>query len=669
MLPSDRLRDKLIVANNKPFQAYQDLVGAYRFDRFVLYLDAVQPEPMAGPTRGRVRIDQAEAQIPPALWSTPARRIALEDFLVRAVADAIRRHVRTRWTGRTPPLAVDVGGQAVLRRAACTVAEDWIEVRVAIGLPAEGRKAAARAAIPLFFEELPAVVDAGLVWARLDGDAGRRFVETVEDYLALRAQLPALGLVAFLADGAVLPRDTLPGDGPLRGGRAQPLRAPEELAVTVSLPHRGTVRGLGIPRGVTVVTGAAFSGKSTLLAAMARGVYPHVPGDGRELVATAPDAVMVRAEPGRRVERVDLSALVREVPGRPEVRAFSVERASGTLSVVASLVEALEVGTSLLLFDEDDLPAALLTRDARMEALVPPAGDPLTRLVDVVRPLWEDLGISSVVATAGLGDFLGVADTVVVMDAFQPQAATAAARQAAALGAPRASRRVTISLPAPRCPLPRGVNGLRGRRSVSEMRGRTVLAVGRESVDLAGLPQLVDPGQARAAGDAILYALEKGYLDGAASIADILARVFAALETGGLALLSAGDRGAGDHALPRPYDVAAVWNRLRALQVRVRRPGQPLEADAARSQAYEASSSAAPPAARHAPSVTGPQHHGAPVPAGASPTAPAAAGGQPPAGLAVPARVGPDAPPAGAEEAGPNPTVHSTDAPHDPPRP
>ncbi|MDR7554069.1 MAG: ABC-ATPase domain-containing protein [Armatimonadota bacterium] len=652
MLPSDRLRDKLIVANNKPFQAYQDLVGAYRFDRFVLYLDAIQPDPMAGPSRGRVRIDQAEAQLPPALWSTPPRKTALEDFLARALAEAIRRHVRTRWTGRTPPLAVDAGSQTVLRRAACTIAEDWVEVRVAIGLPAEGRKAAARAAITLFFEELPAVVEAGLVWARLDGEAGRRFVETVEDYLALQAQLPALGLVAFLADGAVLPRETPPGDGPLRGGRAQPLQAPDALAVTVSLPHRGTVRGLGIPRGVTVVTGGAFSGKSTLLAAVARGVYPHVPGDGRELVATVPDAVMVRAEPGRRIERVDLSAMVHRVPGRPEVSAFSAERASGALSVVASLAEALEVGTSLFVFDEDDLPAALLTRDARMEALVPPADDPLTRLVDVVRPLWEDLEISSIVATAGLGDFLAVADTVLVMDAFQPRAATAAAQQAVALGAPRAARRATVAVPAPRCPLPRGFNGLRGRRIASEMRGRGALVVGRESVDLAGLPQLVEPGQARAAGDAILYAVEKGYIDGAASIAEILARVFADLEAGGLLLLSEGERGSGDYALPRPYEVAAVLNRLRALQVRVRRPGQPLDLDAARSQPQEAPAPPTPSAAEEAPSASGPEAPGAPAAADVALV-----------------RLGPEGPAAGADASGPNPTPHSADAPHDPPRP
>jgi predicted ABC-class ATPase len=388
----------------------------------------------------------------------------------------------------------------------------------------------------------------------------------------------------------------------------------------VTLPHRGAVRGLGIPRGVTVVTGGAFAGKSTLLAAIARGVYPHVPGDGRELVATVPDAVALRAEPGRRIERVDVSALVREVPGRADTAAFSTDRASGTLSVAASLAEALEVGTSLFLFDEDDLPAAWLTRDARMEALVPPSRDPLVRLVDVVRPLWEDLGISSVIATAGLGDFLDVADTVLVMDAFQPRAATAAARQVAgAWPARRGAERPAVAVPAPRCPLPRGLDGLRGRRVVSEVRSRGVLTLGRDSVDLAGLPQLVDPAQARAAGDAILYALEKGYFEGGASVAEILARLFADLAAGGLAILSAGDRGPADHALPRPYEVAGVLNRLRAVQVRVRRPGPPVPSegpapgDAARGE---------PPQAADTPTGTGVPHPADASPGGAASPSP-----------------------------------------------
>ncbi|MGH2372486.1 MAG: P-loop domain-containing protein [bacterium] len=568
MLPADRLRDKLVAIHGKGFQAYQELAGAYRFERFVLYLDTIQSDPVAAPTRARVRVDQAEAQVPLGLWTIPAQHMAVADFLARRVQEAIRRHVRSRWSGRLAPLAIDAGGQTILARTACALSEDAIEARLAIGLPSEGRKVLGRAAQTLLFEELPAVVASGLMWTNLDGDAGRRHVALVDDYLALRDALASLGLVAFLADGSILPREPGLGDGSLRA-RAVPLRAPEELAVTVSLPHRGAVRGLGIRKGVTVICGGAFSGKSTLLAAIGSGVYPHVPGDGREYVATAPDAVVIRGEPGRRIERVDVSAFFREVPQRHDVTAFAVEHATGVEAMAAATAEALEVGTGLVLCDEDDSAVAFLARDALMRQLIPGSQEPLTPLIDHLRPWWESRGVSSIVATGGLGDYLAVADTVIVMNGFQPVAATARAKAIVAGAGPRVYDAPVLS-PSPRYPLPRGFAGLRGRQRV-EMRGRSVLGVGREAVELAGIRQLVDPSQVRAAGAAILYAIEKGYFDGTVPIAEAIDRVFADIERSGLAVLALDDDVSGEHAMPRRHEVAALLNRMRALQARSRR--------------------------------------------------------------------------------------------------
>ncbi|MGH2405964.1 MAG: P-loop domain-containing protein, partial [bacterium] len=561
MLPADRLRDKLVAIHGKGFQSYQDLVGAYRFERFVLYLDSIQSDPVAAPTRVRVRIDQAEAQVPQTEWATPAQHMAVADFLTRRVLEAIRKHVRSRWSGRLAPLAIDAGGQTILARTACAVSEDHIEVRLALGLPSEGRKVLARAAQTLLFEELPAVVDGGLIWTNLDSNAGRRHVTVVEDYVALADALARLGLVSFLADGAVLPREPGFGDGPLRG-RAVPLSAPDELAVTVTLPHHGPLRGLGIPRGVTVVSGGGFSGKSTLLAAIAAGIYPHVPGDGREGVATVPDAVTIRAEPGRRIERVDVSGFIRQMPQRYDVTALAVEHATGVEAMAASTAEALEVGTSLLLCDEDDSVVPFLARDALMRQLVPSHQEPLIPLIDHLRPLWESRGISSVVVTGGLGDYLAVADTVILMEAFQPVAATARARTIVAGAAERLSHDPPLLSPAPRYPLPRGFAGLRGRQRV-EMRGRGTLAMGRETVDLGGLRQLIDPSQARAAGWAILYGIEKGYFDGATSVVEAIDRVFADIEQSGLGILTPEDDLSGEHAMPRRHEVAALLNRMR----------------------------------------------------------------------------------------------------------
>lgn len=572
MLPAERLRDKLVLMNGKGVQVYRDLAGAYRFDRFELYLDAIQPDPVAPTCRARVRVDQAEAQIPPAMWGSPAGRVATQDFLMHAIRDAVGRHVRTRWAGRSAPLSVPAGGPEILARSGCTVAEESIQVHLTIGLPAEGRKVLAKPARTLLFDELPSVVQAGLVWTNLDAAAGSRHLEALEDYLALQGTLDALGLVAFVAEGSVLPREAGPAGRPLRGGRPLEVRAPDELAVTVTLPHRGTVRGLGIPRGVTVVAGGAFSGKTTLLAALASGVYPHVPGDGREMVAAVPDAVTVRSEPGRRIERVDVSAFIRELPHRPDVTALSSEHATGTVAMAAGVAEALEIGTRLLLFDEDESTVAFLTRDAAMRDLLGAERDALVPLVGNVRALWEIHGVSSVIATGSLGEFLDVADTVIVMDGYQPLAATERAR---GLRSGAAGRRVpeagAFRLPAPRCPLPRGFGGLRGRGQHTELRGYGALSIGRDTVTLAPLGQLVDAGQGRAAGDAILYALAKNYVDGNASIAEILDRIFADIEASGLRVLAPEEGYTGDYALPRRHEVAAVLNRMRSLQARTRR--------------------------------------------------------------------------------------------------
>jgi predicted ABC-class ATPase len=323
-----------------------------------------------------------------------------------------------------------------------------------------------------------------------------------------------------------------------------------------------------------MIAGNLYSGKSTLLAALACGVYPHVPGDGRELVATAPDAVAVRADLGRRVERVDVSAFVHALPHSHDVTALSIERATGTLSMAAAVSEALEVGTSLLLFDEDDGAIAFLARDAVMQLLIPGLREAFTPLVERVRTLWEEHGVSTIISTGGLGEYLEVADTVIVVENFQLLDATGRGRELVAEHAlSREGDRGRLVLPHPRCPLPRGIGGVKGRGVRAELRGRDTLGVGRDSVMLAALGQIVDPAQARAAGDAVLYAVEKDLVNGQASIGEVLDRVFADLDAGGLSVLAAKPHPAPEYALPRRHEVAAVLNRLRSLQIRTRRPG------------------------------------------------------------------------------------------------
>ncbi len=567
MLPWERLRDKILTLEGKPFQTYQALDGEYRFERFVLFLDRVVVEPPGVPSPLRVRIDQAEARFPASLWASRPAKIALEDFIARRWLDAIRKVARAR--GGRPQFAIDIGGQQILDRTPCRIAEDYVEIRATIFLPAEGRKIAAKAAQTVFFEDLPQLVDGALVYPNLNPHAVQRHVEVAEDAEALRLQLSSRGLVAFLAEGAVLPRES-GSDRPLLS-RLVPLAAPPELKVTLDLPHRGAVSGMGIPRGVTVIMGSPFSGRSTLLRALAAAVYPHLPGDGREYCAAEADAVLVRADEGRRVEGVNLSAFLTALPGGEDPSRSRTEHAGDVVSQAAGIAEALEAGTSVLLVDEDTSAPGLLARDPLWRQLAPEVKQPVTPLAEIVRPLYQEHGVSTVVVTGHSADYVAAADTVIAMDGFHPRALTAQARQAAHVAGPGAGTKGAFGGVHHRVPLPDSFAFLKGRRPRGESHPgahsvRTVF-LGRDTMDLAALEQLLDAAQARAIAAALIWIADRGLADGMRTVRELLGLIEVEVAQRGLeGLVPEGVP--GDLALPRRQEIAAALNRLRTLRVK-----------------------------------------------------------------------------------------------------
>lgn len=573
MLQWERLRDKIISLEGKPYAAYQALEGAYRFERFVLYLDRVPADPPGIPASMRVRVDQAEARFPGDLWSSRIRRVALEDAIARRWLDGIRKIARIR--GGRGAFTIDIGGQAILERTACRIAEDFVEVRGAVSLPADGRKVVSKSAQTLFFEDLPQIVDGTLIYPNQNPAPIQRQVEVAEDADALRTQLAAHGLVAFLADGSVLPREGT-SDRP-QLSRLVPLQSPEELRVTVTLPHRGPVTGLGIPRGVTAILGSPFSGRSTLLRAMAACVNAHIPGDGREHCGVVPDAVLVRTEEGRRIEGVNLTPFVSALPGGEDATRYRTEHARDITSQVAALVEALETGCSLLLIDENTSAAGFLARDVLWQRLSPHSQMPLVPLADLLRPLYEEHGVSTIIVTSLGHEHVPVADTVLAMDGFRPRLVTAAAKQAAAeLGWRRADGKGGFGGLHHRVPLPESLNPLRGRKLRGEppyQRGgtsetpRRVVMLGREPIDLTSVEQLVDPAQARAIAAALVLAADRGYADGVRTIREILGLLEMEIAQHGLEVLSQ-EGIPGDFAMPRRHEIAAALNRLKTLRVK-----------------------------------------------------------------------------------------------------
>jgi predicted ABC-class ATPase len=568
------LRSVLQRIDRRGYKAYEEIRGVYQDREVVLAIDHVQGDPFAPPSRVRLIAERRQLALPEC--ADRVRRVALEDFLARRAGRAIAaRGLRRRGTGTSGLVLIDAGGQEVLERTACRVFPDRVEVRLSVGLPAAGRTVLGEEAIDLLLETLPAVARATLWLRPPDLEQAERFIATVEDAEALRAALPEHGLVAFVGEGAVLPRRSGVSQEPL-AGRVIRFHPPPDLAVELETAHSGRVRGMGIPEGVTLIVGGGFHGKSTLLEALARGVYDHIPGDGRERVVTRGDAVKIRAEDGRRVTGVDLRAFIRDLPLGRSTAEFTSDDASGSTSQAANILEALEVGCRLLLMDEDTCATNFMIRDHLMRELVPAEAEPIVPLIDRVRQLHREAGVSTILVMGGAGEYLGVADTVIWMRAYVPEHVTARAREIVARYGERA-----LGPPDPwpgviaRVPIPESIDPRRRDRTRVRARGTEEVGFGTESIDLRHVEQIVDPSQTRAIGDALVYALEQRLIDGQRTLAQVLDLLEAVIDQQGLDVLSPYRGHPGDYARPRRYELAAALNRLRTLAVRQAGVGMP----------------------------------------------------------------------------------------------
>jgi predicted ABC-class ATPase len=558
-----RLRSTLDRIDHKGYGAYKDLSGTHDFGHFDLFVDRVQRDPFAPPTLIRIRT-KANA-FDPTLFENPVRRVAFEDFLTRSVEREIRRTVRgNRGSGGSGRVEIQHASQVVLPRTSIVVESGYIEARMAAGLPARGRSIDARAAKAVLLDELPEVVRRGLIPAPeggVDTERARLHVETVEDADYLRGLLPGLGLVAFVADGAVLPRESGASDRPLRDG-AVPFGSPEEYRVEVELPNGGFVSGMGVPEGVTLVAGGGFHGKSTLLSALSWGVYDHVPGDGRELVVARRDAIKIRAEDGRSVSGVDISATIGDLPGGRSTKDFSTPNASGSTSQAANIAEAIEVGTSLLLVDEDTSATNFMIRDERMRELV--RREPISPFIDLVRPLHRSLGVSTVVVVGGVGDYLDVADRVILLEDYALFDATPRSREITKRFLPRAPLAAREVLP----PQERAIDASsielrRGKRQNARGRGLHTIELGRERVDLSYLEQLAEAGQTEAVARIIREWAAAGEVCG---VGELVRKALVSVSEKGLDSLGDHRGHPGEMSLPRAQELAAAINRVRPLR-------------------------------------------------------------------------------------------------------
>ena len=543
---SERLRSAIAHIDRRSYPAYRDLKGTWEIGELTILLDHVQGDPYASPSRLRVRTPTG---IRPEQVPTGDHRMSAEDWLLRQFVGRLRS--TKRGSGKSGQLRAYHPGPEVIERSALRLLPDGTaEIRFQAGLPAQGRRVLGNEAWRLLTEDIPRAAA-----AVKNGPGLQEHIQSVCMQRHLREQLDTHQLIAFIANGSRLPRESGVSQKPLPD--AVPFQSPPGLEISLDTPW-GSVTGMGIPAGITLIVGGGFHGKSTLLHALQRGHMDHIPGDGREQVVAHPHTVKIRAEDGRRVERVNISPFLATLPGGKQTEAFCTEDASGSTSQAANIIEAVEAGASTLLLDEDTSATNLLVRDARMRRLIPKECEPITPLVERIRQMYSNWGTSVVMVIGGVGDYLAIADQVILMENYRPREVTKQARE---LADPAPKPPGPLSPIQPRVPLRAGL-------APGKIRARNEQRVGYgdQEIELSAVEQILDVAHAASIAEA-LRLLHELLIDDRRHLITILDALDAILDDEGVEALAPRNYPPGDLIRPRRHEVAAALSRHRQLRV------------------------------------------------------------------------------------------------------
>ncbi|MEZ8778532.1 ABC-ATPase domain-containing protein [Vibrio lentus] len=545
----DQLTAKLKKLEKQNFRAYQQIKGQYDFADFELHIDHVQGDPYASSSRFRATRAWSLTGLGWLKEKSYEYQVAARDFIARSFSEFAKQEAT---------VSIALTGQTVLDNTSVVFTEHGIEIRFRINLPADGRSILAKKAINIITFYLPKFIRRATLERELNIEAMIKHCEAVEDQDALRAQLEENNLAAFVANGSVLPRIAGNCDLPMKG--AVPFLAPESLSVTLNTPNQGDVTGLGIPKGITLIVGGGFHGKSTLLNAVERSIYNHIPGDGREGIVTATDTMKIRAEDGRCVHNLNLSNYINHLPMQKDTSDFSTQDASGSTSQAAWLQESIEAGVQTLLIDEDTSATNFMIRDERMQALVSKGAEPITPLVDRIGQLREEMDISTIVVMGGSGDYLDVADTVIQMHDYQAVDVTEKAQEVIAQHPTQRTNECETAL---ETFVPRSLNRAALMKILTDgkfrvnAKGKESLRFGKEFADLSALEQLESTSEVNAIGWAwFQFAQTPGWSNNPA-------KEFSAILSDEWHVNMPNY---GDLAKPRVLDVMAALNRMRKSQ-------------------------------------------------------------------------------------------------------
>ena len=567
MQSSTELKSLLNRIDHRGYPAYKDTRGAYQFPGYILSIDHVQGDPFASPSKVSVRVAGRTAGFPRELYGGDYQRIALQDELTRQFGRRAEQFAfKAKGSGKSGLISVSRCSQEVLERTACRIdpKSGDIVLRMEIGFPANGRTINARELEKILFDFVPECVKYALFYKNMDAKRLRTIVDLAEDQHYIREMLPQMGLCAFVANGSVLPRESGISPRPMKGGVR--FQSPKELEVTMELPHKGKITGMGIRKGITLIVGGGYHGKSTLLKALELGVYDHIAGDGREYVITDNTAVKLRAEDGRSIQKTDISMFINDLPNGKDTVGFCTEDASGSTSQAANVVESIEAGTSLLLIDEDTSATNFMIRDELMQRVIHRDMEPITPFIERIRELYDDYGISTVIVAGSSGAYFHVADTIIQMDRYVPKDITAYAKKEAesypAVSGPEAPAEQPDFH---RCP--RTAKGFRENDRIKmKTMGRESVMINKESIDLRYVEQITDSEQVTALGYCMRYA-QKNIMDGKKELRQIVDELERVIEKGTLAALCESSSSISCMAMPRRQEIFACFDRYRSLKM------------------------------------------------------------------------------------------------------
>ena len=580
MKNSEELRQQLRSINRKSYPAYKGLKGLYHFGNYILSIDHVQGDPFASPSHVSIQISHRDTGFPVEYYKDTLTGTTLCDYLTRQFEKQVSQYsFRAKGSGKSGLLTVSHCGQEILSRTACEITEKGITARFFVGFPANGRTINATELEKILFDFLPVCIQKSFFYSSLNAKELQNYIELAEDQEFIRQTLPVKNLCAFIADGSILPRESGISSRPMKA--SVPFTSPDSLRISINLPHKGKITGMGIPKGITLIVGGGYHGKSTLLNALELGVYNHIPGDGREYVITDATAVKLRSEDGRFIKDVDISMFINDLPNKKDTRCFSTLDASGSTSQAAGIVESMEAGSHLFLLDEDTSATNFMVRDAFMQQVIQREKEPITPFLERAEDLYKKAGISTILVAGSSGAFFHIADTIIQMDNYVPKDITASVKKLCSQYPLPAVSVTDFQLPhshrimsRPAESSKRLIHNSRGNHSDSgaakperlktRISGTDGFSLGRQEIDLRYTEQLIDAEQTAALGLLLKYAVEH-LADGRRTLPEIVQFLWKNLSLHGLSFFTENQKISCGYATPRIQEIYACLNRYRGL--------------------------------------------------------------------------------------------------------